>query len=150
MADWTLEPFEADDGTRPFERFVTRELSPFQRLALDEALRLRLAPEGLDLARSEWLKALGEGLYEFRVRHTAAEIAKMFGGEPPDVHHPPEAVLLRVFVHFYGNRIVLLVAGYDKGADPSAKRQNREIVRARKLLTQFKERQRRERLRRRR
>lgn len=41
---------------------------------------------------------------------------------PPDVEHPPEAILLRVFVHFYGNRIVLLVAGYDKSADSSAKR----------------------------
>ncbi|HWL41568.1 MAG TPA: hypothetical protein VNQ73_01395 [Ilumatobacter sp.] len=147
---WTLEPFEADDGTCPFERFVTRELSAFQRQALDEALRLRLAREGIDLARSEWLKALGEGLHEFRVRHTASEIAEMFGGEPPDVQHPPEAVLLRVFVHFYGNRIVLLLVGYDKGANPSAKRQGREIARARKLLTQFKERQRRERSRRRR
>ncbi len=148
MADWSLEVFEADDGTFPFERFVTRELSAFQRQALDEALRLRLARDGIDLARSEWLKALGTGLHEFRVRHTAAEIAEMFGGNPPNVQHPPEAILLRVFVHFHGNRIVLLMAGYDKGADPSAKRQGREIARARKLLTQFKERQRRERSRR--
>ena len=144
MDNWTLEVFEADDGTHPFERFVTRELSAFQRQALDEALRLRLAREGIDLARSEWLKALGTGLHEFRVRHTAVEIAEMFSGEPPKVQHPPEAILLRVFVHFYGSRIILLVAGYDKGADPSAKRQGREIARARKLLTQFKERQRRE------
>lgn len=91
------------------------------------------------------LKALGEGLHEFRIRHTAAEIAEMFGGEPPDVKHPREAVLLRVFVHFHGNRVVLLIAGYDKGTDPSRKRQDSEIARARKLLTQFKERQRRER-----
>ncbi len=108
-------------------------------------MRIRLGRDGLDLARTEWLKALGEGLHEFRIRHTAAEIAEMFGGEPPDVKHPREAVLLRVFVHFHGNRVVLLIAGYDKGTDPSRKRQDSEIARARKLLTQFKERQRRER-----
>jgi hypothetical protein len=48
-------------------------------------------------------------------------------------------------VHFYGSKVVLLVGGYDKGADPSEQRQRREIARARKLLTQFKERQRRRR-----
>lgn len=51
-ADWTLEVFEADDETFPFERFVARELSAFQRQELDEALRLRLARDGIDLARS--------------------------------------------------------------------------------------------------
>lgn len=145
MADWTLEVFDAADGSCPFERFVARELSPFKRQSLDAALRLRLARGGIDLARTEWLKALGDGLHEFRVRHTAAEIAEMFGGDPPDVAHPPEAVLLRVFVHFHGARVVLLLAAYDKGNDPGRKRQDREITRARKLLTQFEEQQRRER-----
>lgn len=147
---WTLELFEADDGTCPFERFVTRELSPFQRQALDAALRMRLARDGIDLARSEWLKALGEGLHEFRVRHTAAEITEMFGGDAPGSSHRPEAILLRVFVHFHGERVVLLLAGYDKSGDSSTKRQGREIARARKLLRQFKERQRRDRSNRRR
>jgi hypothetical protein len=54
-------------------------------------------------------------------------------------------VLLRVFVHFYGSKVVLLLGGYDKGVDPKEKRQQREIERARKLLTQFQERRRRER-----
>jgi hypothetical protein len=42
-------------------------------------------------------------------------------------------VLLRVFCTFYGDRIVLLYHGYNKKADPSEKRQNREIAKARKL-----------------
>jgi len=78
-------------------------------------------------------------------RHEADEIARMFGGEPPDVAAPREKVLLRVFVHFYGDKVVLLLGGYDKGKDPKEKRQQREIARARKLLAQFKERQRRSR-----
>jgi hypothetical protein len=99
---------------------------------------------GID-AGNKWLKALGEGLHEFRVRHDAAEVARMFGGEAPDVDGQPEKVLLRVFVHFYGQKVVLLLGGYDKGDDPKERRQQREIVEARRLLGQFKERQRRER-----
>ena len=141
---WTLEPFEADDGSVPFQVFV-EELSDFKFVALDTALERVLAARGLDLARTEWLKALGEGLHEFRVRHDAGEIAGMFGGDAPDVSAPEEKVLLRVFVHFYGDKVVLLLGGYDKGKDPNDRRQQREIAAARKLLTQFKERQRRRR-----
>jgi hypothetical protein len=47
-------------------------------------------------------------------------------------------VLLRIFCHAYGARVVLLLNGYDKGADPSGRRQNREIALARQRLTEFK------------
>ena len=67
----------------------------------------------------------------------------MFGADPPGVEAPREKVLLRVFVHFYGDRIVLLLGGYDKGRDPKENRQQREIAQARKLLAQFRERKRR-------
>lgn len=42
-------------------------------------------------------------------------------------------------------KIVLLLNGYDKGADPSEKRQQREIATARKRLTAFEQRKVRER-----
>lgn len=141
---WTPEPFEADDGSIPYERFI-EGLSDFKFVALDAAIERVLAARGLDLARTEWLKPLGEGLHEFRVRHDAEEIVQMFGGDQADVEAPREKVLLRVFVHFHGQNIVLLLGGYDKGEDPKERRQQREIAEARKLLTQFKERQRRER-----
>lgn len=140
--DWTPEPFEADDGTVPLERFVN-DLSDFKFVALDIAIDRVLSVRGIDLARTEWLKALGEGLHEFRVRHDADEVARMFGGDPPEVEGPEEKVLLRVFVHFYGDKVILLLGGYDKGADPKERRQQREIADARRLLAQFKERQRR-------
>lgn len=139
---WTPEPFEADDGSIPYERFVD-ELSDFKFAALEAAIEHVLAVRGLDLVRSEWLKALGDGLHEFRVRHDADEIAQMFGAGAPAEGGRPEAVLLRVFVHFYGSRVVLLLGGYDKGRDPNQRRQQREIKDARRLLTQFRERQRR-------
>lgn len=56
-------------------------------------------------------------------------------------HMPPEdseSILLRVFVAFHGNQVVLLLDGYDKGSDPSPKRQQREIAAARKLLADWK------------
>ena len=138
---WTPEPFEADDGTIPFERFVNG-LSDFKFVAIDASIDRVLSVRGIDLVRTEWLKALGEGLHEFRVRHEADEIARMFGGEPPEVDGQSEKVLLRVFVHFYGQKVVLLLGGYDKGDDPRKRRQQREIIEARRLLGQFKERQR--------
>ncbi len=142
--DWTPEPFEADDGKIPFERFID-ELSDFKFVALDTAIDRVLSVRGIDLVRTEWLKALGEGLHEFRVRHDADEVARMFGGDAPEVGGKREKVLLRVFVHFYGQKVILLLGGYDKGDDPKERRQQREIAEARRLLRQFKERQRRER-----
>jgi len=49
------------------------------------------------------------------------------------------------FVHFHGDKVILLLGGYDKGRSPKPKRQQREIERARKLLAQFKGRRRRNR-----
>lgn len=119
------------------------ELSDFKAAALDAAVERVLCALGIDLAKTEWLKALGEGLFEFRVRHTAEEIRTRFGDETPvDSSGAPESVLLRLFVHFCGQKVVLLLGGYDKGKAPSPKRQQAEIKEARKFLTQFKQRQR--------
>ncbi len=138
------EPFKADDGTVPFEKFVSG-LSDFKFVVLDTAIDRVLSVRGLELVRTEWLKALGEGLHEFRVQHDAAEVAHMSGGDPPTVEGRPEKVLLRVFVHFYGNKVVLLLGGYDRGRDTKPRRQQREIAEARRLLEQFKRRRLRER-----
>jgi hypothetical protein len=51
-------------------------------------------------------------------------------------------ILLRVFCHAHGKKVILLLAGYDKGREPSAKRQNAEIRRARQRLTRWKAQQR--------
>jgi hypothetical protein len=53
-----------------------------------------------------------------------------------------EKVLLRLFVHFYGDKVILLLGGYDKGKDPKESRQRREVAEARRLLKQFKARRR--------
>jgi len=56
-----------------------------------------------------------------------------------------EKVLLHIFCHAYGTKVVLLLNGYDKAADASDRRQQREITLARRPLVEFKGRQARER-----
>jgi hypothetical protein len=141
---WRIEAFEADDGTVPFERFAM-ELPDFKWSALFLALERVLAVRGLDLARHEWLKPLGDGLHEFRIRHEAPTIMRMSGGDPGKAATLRGRVLLRVFVHFYGDKVILLLGGYDKGGRPSQRRQQRQIAEARRMLAQFKERKRRQR-----
>lgn len=74
---WALEVFVTDSGSEPFTRFAD-DLSDTAFSALDAALNHVLAARGIGLVSTEWLKALGKGLHEFRVRHTAEEIAHMF------------------------------------------------------------------------
>jgi putative component of toxin-antitoxin plasmid stabilization module len=134
VGGWTLEVFATDSGDEPFTRFLD-DLSDAAAVALDAALNQVLAVRGMALAKSEWLKPLGQGLHEFRVRHTADEIRHMFADEQPGVAPDPESILLRVFVHFHGQKVVLLLSGYDKQDDASKKRQEKEIALARKCLT---------------
>lgn len=134
---WIPEPFITASGDNPFERFVSR-IPDVGAVALESAIRLVLATRGLDLARTEWLRPLGRGLYEFRVRHDATEIARMFSGGSVAAGSARRDILLRLFVHFHGDRQILLLNGHDKGADTSERRQRREIARARRLLMLFK------------
>lgn len=134
---WELELYEDERGRAPFAGFLD-DLGEAEFLAMDAALRCVLASQGISLAKTGWLRPLGQGLHEFRVRHDAAEIEHMYGsGDKPGGRGAD--VLLRAFVHFYGNRVVLLLGGYDKGDDPSPKRQQKEIGRARTLLTAWEQ-----------
>jgi putative component of toxin-antitoxin plasmid stabilization module len=133
---WNVEVYEDENGRAPFTNW-TEKLTEAKFVALDAAIRLVLSERGLDLARTEWLKPLGGGLHEFRVRHDENEIQQMFGGREARIR-PKAPILLRVFVHFHGSKVVLLLGGYDKGRDPGPKRQEREIKKARKLLEHWR------------
>ena len=136
---WALEVFVNAGGREPFTAFAD-DLSDTAFAALDAALRHVLAARGIGLVSTEWLKPLGQGLHEFRVRHSAGEIAHMFAGEPPEtVPGPSTSILLRVFVHFHGHRVILLLSGYDKQDDASGKRQEREIAAARRYLVAWRQ-----------
>ncbi len=128
-------PWHVEVASEDFARFA-RSLHEYEQAILDTAIREVLAVEGLAICESEWGKALGRGLYEFRIRKSldailkATGVARTRGGK--------RAVLLRVFCAFERGRAVLLVGGYDKGKDPSGSRQRREIAAARRVLAEWK------------
>lgn len=142
---YELEFFEDDNGVEHCRKFL-EDLPPGKRLALEEALANILAREGIDVCKNEFGKQLGDGLAEFRLRHNELEVVRRYNPGLADqlhrkgmLHEDPD-VLLRVFFHCYGNKLVLLLAGYDKGKDPSKRRQSKEIKQARRLLGQFRSR----------
>jgi len=68
----------------------------------------------------------------------------MFTSKTPDARDK-EPILLRVYCHAYGDKVVLLLAGYNKQSHPSKKRENVEIKLARQRLTEFRQRRQRHR-----
>jgi len=114
---FTLEFYEDKRGLEPAKRWMD-DLDANAQRVLAAALEEVLAHQGIGVCGSEWGRQLGGGLFEFRVRN--------------------DALLLRVFCHAYGDKVVLLLSGYDKGRDVSAKRQQKEIERARRLLKEFR------------
>lgn len=133
---WTVEFYQDDSGREPCREWA-ENLSPQKKAAFQSVLRLVLIPRGLDIVGSEYGKALGQGLYELRIRWTASEVAHKVSGLDAAGVGPAEKILLRVFFCTAGHKIILLMSGYDKAEDPSERRQNREIQRARKMITAY-------------
>ena len=137
---YTIEFFVDEAGRSPVEDWMESKLDDIELAALLAGLEHVLGARGLDVCRSEWGKQLGRGLFEFRIRHTAAEIERMFTGAESVASPRTGKVLLRVFCHAYGEKVVLLLNGYDKGRSPSERRQQREIEVARARLREFQQR----------
>lgn len=133
MAEWQVTQVEA------FERSFSK-LRPYEQAVLTAAIEKVLAALGVAVCATEWGKALGHGLYEFRIRKSLKTITEQFGPADDERLPPGSArpVLIRVFFTVYGDRVVLLLGVYDKGNDTSAKRQRREITRARQELEDFR------------
>ncbi len=139
MATYTLEFYEDESGEQPVRRWLKEELSPRKRRALGAAMNRVLQLHGVGVCGTEHGKQLGGGLFEFRLR--GRDLAKVVPAPGPG--DAAEAkMLLRVFCHAYGNRIILLLAGYDKGEHPSPKRQDAEIALARSRLKDWQRRRR--------
>ncbi|MEI6226952.1 MAG: hypothetical protein WCS72_19610, partial [Deltaproteobacteria bacterium] len=109
------------------------DLTPTMRRALGFAMSEVLQVLGIGVCGTEFGKHLGDGLFEFRVRRDLREIT---GGRAAEAGK----ILLRVFCHAHGNRLILLVGGYDKGEHPSPRRQNAEIELARARLRDWRRR----------
>ena len=128
MATYCLEFYEDERGHKPVLGWIREELTRVQRAALGRAMREVLQEKGVGVCGTEFGRQLRKGLFEFRLRRSVDEEG--------------EKILLRVFCHAYGNRIVLLLGGYDKGADPPPRRQNEEIAIARSRLADWRRRRR--------
>jgi Gp49-like protein DUF891 len=126
VATYTLEFYEDERGDKPVLRWIREDLSRTQRATLGQAMREVLQEEGVGVCGTEFGRQLGKGLFEFRLRRSVEEAG--------------EKILVRVFCHAYGNRVVLLLGGYDKGADPSPRRQDEEITIARSRLADWRRR----------
>lgn len=108
-----------------FERFF-RRLPERESAVTVAAIEQVLARIGIAICESEWGKPLGGGLYEFRIRRDVRAPTERLGGRG--------RVLIRVLCAFEGNRVILLLGGYDKLRDPSKRRQQREIRAAAAVL----------------
>jgi hypothetical protein len=136
---WTIEFFETDNGEKPVLKWIKEDLTPTKRRALGSAMRRVLQVHGSAVNRSAWGRPVAAGIFEFRVRMSGKEVinveAEIHGisvaqARERFVLNPSEDVLLRVFCGTHGSKIVLLLHGYDKGEDPSARRQRGEIAEA--------------------
>jgi len=58
------------------------------------------------------------------------------GTQPTGFCSSMASALLRVFCHATGDRVILLLGGYDKGKDPARRRQDHEIEVARRRLAE--------------
>ena len=141
---WKLRFYrDLDSDEEPARRWLDslRGRDEVKRLVSVAALQCVLTVHGTDVCESEWGKNLGDHLYEFRIRHPAGAIQRMFPptkairkllGKAPDDDRAAN-VLLRVFFTTYGAGIILLLSGYDKGRDPGSARQRGEIKKAREM-----------------
>ncbi len=137
MITWNAEFYENIHGRRPVETWLN-SLTEQKFAAMDAAILLVLQPRGLTLGDTKWLTALGGGLWEFRVRNTDTEIKAMYSDAAKDPSKVAEKILLRLSVHFYGEKVVLLLHGYDKAENDSERNQQHEISVARKRLKEWK------------
>lgn len=132
-----LEFYKDEGGDEPVLDWL-RSLDSARRRAIGVAMHEILGKMGIEVCGTEFGKHLGQGLFEFRVRQSAGQILTRAGharkgGSASDEKN----ILLRVYCHAHANRVILLIAGYDKGKDASAKRENREIALARRRLAEF-------------
>jgi len=136
---WRLQLLTLPSGQIPYESF-RKSLNAYETELLDLCIENILARQGHNVCATNWGKSLGAGLYEFRISRSLESLSNEFGIELPIEMRMEKSKLLRVFFAVEGQRIILLLGGYDKGKDPSRKRQQKMIKRARTLLKQFNQR----------
>jgi len=137
---YKLEFYDDEQGHEPVLDWL-RRLPPRKRRAIGVAMFEILQHEGPHVVGTNFGKGLGGGLFEFRLDQDAAQVlARKEKSARPETAAASK-ILLRVFCHAHGDRIVLLLGGYDKGERPSARHQQGQIELARTRLKAWKARQ---------
>ena len=127
---------ETQNGSVPFLAWLDRQDRDVQ-IVVDAALTEILAREGSNVCRTGFGKALGQGLYEFRIRQSVGTLWRKVG-KPELASGKDEHLLLRIFFAVEKQGVVVLLGAYDKKANASARFQNQQIRRARKVLAAHK------------
>lgn len=130
---WTVEYYAPASGP-PVQVAWLDDLDEAHFAAWVAFVEVLLVPFGKDIPYRNWVKPLGEGLFELRIDQHERSLRSIFGSVDEAAATPKTPILLRAFCTFARRRVVIVVGGYDKGADPAKKRQQREIKRARRAL----------------
>lgn len=134
---WSLELLQLPNGQFPYQSFRS-SLDPFEIELLDLCVERILAKAGLDICQTNWGKALGDGLYEFRINRSLESITNNLKIPLTPNLRGKQTKLMRVFFTVERNRIILLISGYDKGRNPNKKKQQKMISAARAMLRQHR------------
>jgi hypothetical protein len=97
-----------------------------KRKALGHAMNTVLQQLGLGVCGTEFGKQLGGGLFEFRLRQDLRS--------PAGAREEAGRIILLVLCRAHGDRLLLLVGGYDNGEHPSPRRQSTKVALARARL----------------
>lgn len=139
---WSVEYYETAAGEQIGSAWL-QDLDEAEFAAWLAFVEVLLIPYGKDIPYRNWVKALGDGLFELRIDQPEHSLRSIFASAERSEATPSSAILLRAFCTFVGRRVVIVLGGYDKGADPSKKQQQRAINRARKILKSLQSEQRR-------
>jgi hypothetical protein len=113
-----------------------KELPPEVQVVVRGLLLEVLALEGMSLASGTLLKALGSGLWEFRIGRNLKSVLKAAGIALPR-NSRNRKIVVRVFCSFEDEGILLLGC-FDKLRNGSDRAQNIAIQNARSLLLTFR------------
>lgn len=130
---YRLEFYRDGEGNEPVLVWL-RSLAPQKRRAIGVALFEILQHQGPHVIGTNFGKRLGGGIFEFRLDQSSTQILSRKGKRASGEVSSPAKILLRVFCHAYGHRIVLLLGAYDKAERPSARRQQEQIELSRSRL----------------
>lgn len=115
---------------------MREELSPSEKRTLGLAMREYLQRLGAELSYNKSLcESVGDAVFEFKLRYNLKDLTSRLGLPYKKTGaEDTERVMLRVFFHQYGDKIVLLLHGYDKGENPSSRHQEAQIKTAKARL----------------